>query len=198
MSFWQQVQTASGLGGALVWIVLLFIAGAFTLSAIRPFARQRIRNGLFLFLLSFAGLLIVGVLKQKGVGPTNSSYRWLHWAARLCQVLAFVNLASILIFEVILEPLRLRPPRLLRDLLLALAYVVAAITLLSSVGGVALSGIVATSAVLTAVIGLSFQDTLGNMMGGMALQMERSIGVGDWIRIDSQEGLGKEIRWRHT
>ncbi|MDX6578247.1 MAG: hypothetical protein QOE96_4200, partial [Blastocatellia bacterium] len=56
----------------------------------------------------------------------------------------------------------------------------------------------ATSAVLTAVIGLSFQDTLGNMMGGMALQMERTIGVGDWIRFDGQEGLVRDIRWRHT
>jgi len=52
--------------------------------------------------------------------------------------------------------------------------------------------------VITAVIGLSFQDTLGNMMGGMALQMERTIGVGDWIKFDGQEGLVREIRWRHT
>ena len=36
------------------------------------------------------------------------------------------------------------------------------------------------------------------MMGGMALQMERAISVGDWIRVDNQEGLVKEIRWRHT
>ena len=36
------------------------------------------------------------------------------------------------------------------------------------------------------------------MMGGMALQLERTIGVGDWIKLDAQEGLVKEIRWRHT
>ncbi len=48
------------------------------------------------------------------------------------------------------------------------------------------------------VIGLSFQDTLMNVMGGMALQMERAIGVGDWIRIDGQEGVVTDIRWRHT
>jgi CRP-like cAMP-binding protein len=32
----------------------------------------------------------------------------------------------------------------------------------------------------------------------MALQMERTIGVGDWIRFDGQEGLVRDIRWRHT
>ncbi len=36
------------------------------------------------------------------------------------------------------------------------------------------------------------------MMGGMALQMERTIGVGDWIKFNGQEGLVKDIRWRHT
>jgi CRP-like cAMP-binding protein len=51
---------------------------------------------------------------------------------------------------------------------------------------------------VTAVIGFSLQDTLGNIMGGMALQMERSIRVGDWIRVDRQEGQVKEISWRVT
>ena len=35
-------------------------------------------------------------------------------------------------------------------------------------------------------------------MGGMALQMERTIGVGDWVRIDTHEGRVIEIRWRQT
>ena len=103
----------------------------------------------------------------------------------------------MLVFEVVLDAVRLKPPRILRNLLVAFAYIVVAITLLSS-SGVDISGIVATSAVITAVIGLSFQDTIGNMMGGMALQMERAITVGDWVRIDNQEGRVKEIRWRHT
>ena len=33
----------------------------------------------------------------------------------------------------------------------------------------------------TAVIGLSLQDTLGNTIGGLALQADGSIQVGDWI-----------------
>jgi small-conductance mechanosensitive channel len=89
-----------------------------------------------------------------------------------------------------------RPPRFLRDLLMAVAYIVVTITVLSK--DVDLTGIIATSAVLTAVIGLSFQDTLGNMMAGMALQLEHAVRVGDWIKIDGQEGLVKEVRWRHT
>jgi len=36
-----------------------------------------------------------------------------------------------------------------------------------------LSGIIATSAVVTVVIGFSLQDTLGNIMGGMAFSSGR-------------------------
>jgi CRP-like cAMP-binding protein len=79
----------------------------------------------------------------------------------------------------------------------ALAYFVLAITLLSQ-SGVDLTGIVATSAVITAIIGFSLADTLGNIMGGMALQMERVISVGDWVKVDKIEGQVKEISWRQT
>lgn len=73
----------------------------------------------------------------------------------------------------------------------------AALTLLGR-HGVDLSEIIATSAVVTAVIGFSLQDTLGNIMGGMALQLEQSIGVGDWVRVGEVEGIVREIRWRQT
>jgi CRP-like cAMP-binding protein len=65
--------------------------------------------------------------------------------------------------------------------------------------GVNLLSIITTSAVLTAVIGLALQDTLGNLMSGIAMQIESSINIGDWIRIDDkQNGRVQEIRWRST
>ncbi|MDX6557993.1 MAG: hypothetical protein QOF72_1042, partial [Blastocatellia bacterium] len=185
MSFWQQIQIASGMWGAFVWAVLIFIAVALALIMLRPEERLRIRAALFLFVLSFVGLLAVATLAVQGVSTEGRLYLWFRWAALFCLWIAVINIASVLIFEVLLDAIRLRPPRIMRDLLLALAYVIVGITLLS-IPRVDITGIVATSAVLTAVIGLSFQDTLGNMMGGMALQMERTIGVGDWIRFDGQ------------
>ncbi|HMJ10367.1 MAG TPA: mechanosensitive ion channel family protein, partial [Polyangiaceae bacterium] len=61
-----------------------------------------------------------------------------------------------------------------------------------------LSGLVATSAVLTAVIGLAFQDTLGNIVTGLALQLDKSIKLGDWIKVGDVSGKVTEIRWRYT
>lgn len=197
MSFWQNVQTAAGMGGAFVWVVLGFLVLAAILFATLLSARMRVRTSVLLFALSFCGLLIAGLLLSAGVGQASASFRWIRWGSLLVQRFAIVNLTSVLVFDVALDAVRLKPPRIMRDLLVAFAYIVVAITLLSS-SGVDLTGIVATSAVITAVIGLSFQDTLGNMMGGMALQLERAISVGDWVRIDNQEGRVKEIRWRHT
>jgi CRP-like cAMP-binding protein len=85
----------------------------------------------------------------------------------------------------------------MRDLLLAATYLVIAITLLSR-SGVNLAGIVVTSAVITGVVGISLQDTLGNLVGGIVLQMGHVIRVGDWVRIDGEEGQVKEISWWQT
>jgi small-conductance mechanosensitive channel/CRP-like cAMP-binding protein len=198
VSFWQNVQIAGGIGGAFYWVVLCFVAAAFILFALVPAERMRIRTSVLLFALSFAGLLVAGALLSYGVPREGTPYRWTKWAAHFIESIAIINLASVLVFDVMLDAVRLKPPRILRDLLIAFAYIVVAITLLSN-SGVDLTGIVATSAVITAVIGFSLQDTLGNIMGGMALQMEHTISVGDWVRMpDSQEGRVTEIRWRQT
>jgi len=196
MNFWQQLQNASGMASAFPWVIIFFFIGALVLFILRPLDRVRIRTAILLFVFGLVGLIAAAALTSTGVNTASPFYKWIRWAARIFEWIALVNVAGVFIFEVFLEALRLKPPRIMRDLLLALSYIVVTITILSR--DVDLTGIIATSAVLTAVIGLSFQDTLGNMMGGMALQMERTIGVGDWIKFDGQEGLVRDIRWRHT
>ena len=195
MNFWQEILTAAEMK-TLPWLFVFFVVALLILLALKPAERTRLRTALLLLAVSLVGLLVAASLLSYRVAPTSSAYRWVSWSWRIFFAFAVVNVCGVFIFEVLLDALRLKPPRIMRDLLLALGYVVAAITILSRYTD--LTGIIATSAVLTAVIGLSFQDTLGNMMGGMALQMERAISVGDWIRIDNQEGVVKEIRWRHT
>ena len=196
MSFWQLLQQASHANGTFVWMTVLFFVVAFVLFALLPRERLKIRTAIVLFVLSLVGLVIAALTARRG-DQTGSFYRWTVWVSLLLQGISFVSVASSFIFDILLASVRLRPPRILRDLILAFAYIVVAITSLSIID-VNVTGIVATSAVITAVIGLSFQDTLGNMMGGIALQMEHAIAVGDWIRVAEREGLVKEIRWRYT
>ena len=170
MSFWQQLQTTGGVPGFLPWTVLVFVLSALALYTFRPAERARIRSAILLFIFSVIAMALAAMVVSFGGAPAGYAHKWLTWAWRLSLAIAFVNVASVFIFEVLLSTLHLKPPRILRDLLVALAYVVVAIAILSR--DVDITGIVATSAVITAVIGLSFQDTLGNMMGGMALQLD--------------------------
>ena len=41
--------------------------------------------------------------------------------------------------------------------------------------GVDLGSLVTTSAILTAVIAFAMQDTLGNVLGGLAIQLDNSV-----------------------
>jgi small-conductance mechanosensitive channel len=190
MTWWQNAERAAGMPGAFRWLIVGFIVATALLSYLQPAERLRIRNSLILFGLAIAGLVAAGAILSTSAGA-GTIYLTLRGAALFMLAVAIINVVSVFVFAVVLRPAHLEPPHIAQDLLLALAYIVIAIMLLSH-SGVDLRGIVATSTVITAVIGFSLQDTLGNVMGGMALQMERTIRPGDWIHIDDLEGRVKE------
>lgn len=63
---------------------------------------------------------------------------------------------------------------------------------------VQLGPLLTSSAILTAVIGLSMQDTIGSLFSGLLLQMEKPFAEGDWIRVGDVEGKVTEVTWRYT
>src|SRR4029078_9359410 len=83
------------------------------------------------------------------------------------------------------------------DLVILVAYVVYGFVQLRG-AGVDLSSLVTTSAILTAVIAFAMQDTLGNVLGGLAIQVDNTVQVGDWVRVDQVEGQVRDVRWRST
>jgi small-conductance mechanosensitive channel/CRP-like cAMP-binding protein len=123
--------------------------------------------------------------------------RALQLVMDIMAVLAYVGMGGLVLFTVILPRVRLRVPRIVQDVTMAAAAVVG-ILAMASRAGFNLSGLIATSAVLTAVIGFAFQDTLGNVIGGLALQTDNSLAVGAWIKVGDVTGQVAEIRWRYT
>lgn len=108
-----------------------------------------------------------------------------------------LNLAVLFFFAVVLRSLHFEPPRLARDLVLALGYIAVSLYLLL-IYNVDVAGIIATSAVITAVIGFSLQEVLGNVMSGLALQLDRSIVAGDMVKIGDVQGIVRDINWRRV
>ncbi|MCC6747100.1 MAG: mechanosensitive ion channel [Deltaproteobacteria bacterium] len=127
----------------------------------------------------------------------GSAYVGLRVTMMILAALAIVGIASRLLFGVVMPRLHLRAPRILQDVIAAVTSMIA-ILAIAARAGFNLSGLIATSAVMTAVIGLSMQDSLGNIFAGLSLQMEGSLSVGDWIRFGEIEGVVREIRWRAT
>jgi small-conductance mechanosensitive channel len=108
-----------------------------------------------------------------------------------------IRLGGLTLFRVLLVRTGLHPPRILEDIVIVLGYITWGMVRLRY-AGLDLSGMVTTSAVITAIIAFSMQDTLGNILGGLALQLDNSIAIGDWIKVDDVSGRVIEVHWRHT
>jgi small-conductance mechanosensitive channel/CRP-like cAMP-binding protein len=113
----------------------------------------------------------------------------------LLVAIGFTRIILMFVFQGVLR--RLAIPRILADVLIAVVLVVFALIRMKVVG-VNLAGIITTSAVITGVIAFSLQETLGNLWGGIALQLDNTCRIGDWIRMEGMTGQVVGIRWRYT
>ena len=115
------------------------------------------------------------------------------------ELLAIIAIGITALFRTLLPRVGLRLPRILIDILTGIGVIVVFIAV-GRRAGFSVAGLITTSAVLTAVIGFALQDTLGNIMGGLSLQLDKSIAVGDWVSLGPGEPAGRvsEVRWRYT
>lgn len=194
MEFWTGLFTLLSRFGT-IWIFLALIVGrtivTFTPKGSSARSRFRLSAGLFL-------LHVFLVAAAHGLAQAHSRIAGdVTVLTGLIGTLASVSLAGVIIFEGVVRRISPDVPQILLDVVTTIAAFIAMMRA-SSALGVDLSGVIATSAVLTAVIGLSLQDTLGNVVGGLALQLDSSIKVGDWVKVGDVSGRVVEIRWRYT
>jgi len=156
--------------------------------------RKRLRIAFACFALFFLGWPLRALALSNG---DLSHYEWLALAGSVLLAWGAIGVGGLLVFDLIGK--RARLPKILRDLVITIASAAALIILLSR-AGVNLLSIITTSAVLTAVIGLALQNTLADLLSGVALQLDSSFAIGDWIKVDKdgQVGIVREIRWRST
>lgn len=178
------------------YINALLAAGVFllTLQRARPPAPHLLRNTVIF--TSICGLFILasGISDWLGYRETAPL---LDDLAILTLGLLVIRLGGLTVFRVALPALNLQPPRILEDILIVVAYLVWGLIRLRY-AGLDLGSLVATSAVITAILAFAMQDTLGNILGGIALQLDDSIHIGDWIKVDDVSGRVVEVHWRHT
>ena len=85
-----------------------------------------------------------------------------------------------------------KAPAIVQDTLVAAFGVVAAMAIFQN------STLFTSSAIAAAILGFALQDTLGNAISGIAIQIEKPFRVGHWISVGGFEGLVTEVTWRAT
>ena len=89
--------------------------------------------------------------------------------------------------------------RLFADLASGVIYLVAFVGIMETVFRQLLSAVLATSGVVALVLGFALQSTLADVLSGLAINIDRPFGAGDWIEVHPDiEGEVVEINWRST
>ncbi len=183
--------TSETIAGFLAAAFLVFLAGAL----LPPGQRKRARQGAVLLGLALLGSL-VRTLPLKGAGSERS----LAFATTFFLLASIGRSGVVLLVDIVAGRRTARPaPRIFRDVSTGVVYLVVGLLALRSVD-VEPGSILTTSALLTAVVGLAMQDTLGNLVSGLALQLQRPFDVGDWVELDNGQQAGRvtEVTWRAT
>jgi small-conductance mechanosensitive channel len=174
-------------------IILVFftIIVALTLRA-EPLRRLR---PLTLPLVMTAVAALAHVIAQSLVGDEVLT-RWTSVALVLSLAFLVARCALLVIFDwVLVRRMGVTPPRLMREVVALLVYLGLAAIILRNMD-VEVTGLVATSAVVTVVVGLALQQTLGNLLAGLALAWEQRLTIGTWVEMDGEVGLIEQTGWR--
>jgi small-conductance mechanosensitive channel len=166
-------------------------------AAVLPSFIRRLAGPVLLFLTVLLGVF---VLRSLGVGALQPGDAR-NIGALSIGIAAAIVLTRVIDFAIFDVGFRIRKrtvaPALLRQLVSILVFLaVAAAVVKSILPEVHLGAVFTTSAILTAIVGLALQDTLGNLFAGLALHLERTMRVGDMIRYGESFGTVEELSWR--
>ncbi|HEX3583156.1 MAG TPA: mechanosensitive ion channel family protein [Thermoanaerobaculia bacterium] len=123
----------------------------------------------------------------------------LRFAAYIPLILLVVRFFDLVVFDLAMARRRgVSAPPLLRDVIALILYLLLFGSLFTTIFNYDLRTLLGGGALLAAVLGLALQDTLGNLISGIAMHMEDSFEVGDVIRSGEFIGRVEDVSWRAT
>ena len=170
-----------------LWVIAVALVFAVLLMRSRPQERAVFLNTLWLFLFATIFEEAADFFGWPGVMTVS----------RVIAAIALIRLTGFFFFRLLLPAARRPLPRIVEDLAIVGIYIVYGFVQLRGMG-VDISSLVTTSAILTAVLAFAMQDTLGNVLSGLAIQLDNSLQVGDWVQLEHVAGRVIDIRWRST
>ncbi len=133
----------------------------------------------------------------------NRFLPWIGFFTVVWAAIVFIKTCRILAFEYLFfKNMQVGVPLLLVNLLTLLISMTLLGWMATSIFQIQIASVLATSAIFSVVLGLALQETLGNLFAGIALQIDKPYGIGDWVEIFSSGqktvGVVNEITWRAT
>ena len=182
---------------SLALAALVFVGGRAVFAVLRRILKlEGLRVTVNIFLLFLAAAAFEHVF----------DYGWVPTVGRVMRsaifvfgvYLAFRLLEHTFVRRIITEKKRVEIPRIVRDIIRLTVIVLAVLFALKSFLGLEPTALIATSTVLTAVIGLSMKDVLANIFAGISLEIGKPFRVGDWVTAYNQTGTVVSTSWRAT
>ena len=178
-------------------VIILLGVGAFVpLRAIVH--RLRLTTAYMVFVVAVSVYLAVAVLDPKRIAdPTDSITWWLNRAV----VGALLFVAVRVIDRLAVVPMFTRGgtaqvPRFIHQVVLIVLSIFVVLMYGKAAFGWPISDFLTGGAVVSIVIGLALQESLGNLFSGLMLQAAPPFVLGDWISFGSWEGRVVDMTWR--
>ncbi len=189
------------------WLpALLVVAGtatAFALCALAVRALTRAGHplampmrGLRNLLVPLLGILLFGHLALGWADASKSArvVETLLWVAVIHVALSFINRTFFV--KRAAGEFQTRVPKLFLDIIRTFLVLVGTCIVLASVWEYDLGNMITALGVSSIVLGLALQNTLDNVMAGIALLFERPFENGDWVMVGDKVGQVVEVNWR--
>jgi len=184
------------LTGFLVWTGVTLVLILLSLILLVGPVRRKVR-----WVLLYLGLYLALQTIAYWLPDESPSRRFLRLLGLFFIVTAVGFNTFLLLTQSRLSRAFVRPmPQIFLDIVHILIYIIALVVTLAA-ADISAAELFTGSALLTAIIGLSLRDTVGNLLAGLAIQAQRPFEVGDWIQFSqdqSQIGQVLEINWRAT
>lgn len=155
---------------------------------------------------ALVGLLLFGLFKVIVWTPTEVARSIAPYVGLLAVVsgcIVLVKILRIMAYEFLFfTSMRAGVPLLLVNVFTLILSTILVGWFLTRFFRVDLTPLLATSAILSIVLGLALQDTLGNLFAAISLQIDKPFELGDWIELrngtDRIAGQVYELSWRAT
>ncbi len=140
----------------------------------------------------------IWVVHPEHMASAKSSPAW--WVSRIfAAILLFVGVRifdHIAVIPLLTRRGKIRLQRFVHQIVLAIIYIFSFFIFLSWAFGLNINKFLAGSAIISIVLGLALQETLGNFFSGMVMQASSPFNLGDWVSCAGIEGRVVDMTWR--